>query len=267
MPAGYKQPIMKTSVFLLLSLQIFCKMNMLANECYQFVDQQELLSMIRGDEGTLFTLKPQVLPGARIGVFFELPDGRVIVIYPINGPKQGLMLNGMDCLKDMIAKGRIPLEEPDPDFLTRSNHLITGPDNLFGHHSGYLAATWGEADAPFPDKAYFGYYYSKILSYYQLNGHFRDEDVIAYFVVAGEKIRRELNGRWLLVEARGVFNPYYELYILKNDKEYVEFCFEALHSLSNELPYDDYVYSQMFDFLITQKMRILKQLKTSYYVK
>lgn len=70
-----------------------------------------------------------------------------------------------------------------------------------------------------------------------------------------------------MVEARGVFNPYYELYILKNDKEYVEFCFEALHSLSNELPYDDYVYSQMFDFLITQKMRILKQLKTSYYVK
>lgn len=143
MPAGYKQPIMKTSAFLLLALQIFCKMNMLANECYQFVDQQESLSMIRGDEGTLFTLKPQVLPGARIGVFFELPDGRVIVIYPINGPKQGLMLNGMDCLKDMIAKGRIPLEEPDPDFLTRSNHLITGPDNLFGHHSGYLAATWG----------------------------------------------------------------------------------------------------------------------------
>ena len=83
------------------------------------------------------------------------------------------------------------------------------------------------------DKNNYSLYHDYLVNSRNKKNEYDPKDDIALLVVASEIVRKERNGKWMLIKRDAVYNPYYEPAIYLENDEYISMEFAALHSLSN----------------------------------
>ena len=249
--------------FIFLYICLFLNYNDM-NDCFEVKSQEELHKIISNNALNI------VHDGKRLSEYrtttvFRLKNGQVAIVPNVIYPNsQGLLVKNDSCFKELLKLDYLPIDNPEKDFLEYDRENIMNIANNISYFTNYLNAVTGlKYDTVNKDN--YKFYYSFILETYNSNKYI-PKNALALLVVAGEIIRKERKGKWMLKKQAGVFNPYYEPAILLNDDEFIDLSFIVLNRLSNGVDYDDIYMKNMINSLPTGKISNFFNDKNDYII-
>jgi hypothetical protein len=222
--------------FIFLSFYFFLNCNNM-DKCYEIKSQEALHKIVKEDALNI------VRDGKRLAKYrsttiFHLKNGQIVVVPNYILPNsQGLLVKNDSCLADLLKLDNLPVENPEKDlYECDTEHFIDVANNI-SYFVNYLNSRTGLKYAVV-DKDNYKYYYDSVVKIYN-SGDRTQKDGFALLIVAGEIIRKERKGKWLLIKESGIYNPFYAPAILLDNDEYIDFTFYVLNRLTHGLEYDD----------------------------
>ena len=229
---------------IILILYIFSNHSNMDN-CFEVKNQKELYNII--SENALHILHDgKRLSKYRTTSVYHLKNGQIILVPNVIYPNcKGLLLKNDSCLQELLKVDYLPVDNPEKKFLEFDREYIINVANNILYFTNYLNNITG-LKYKIVNKSNYKYYYNCILKTYE-SGKYNPKDALALLVVAGEIIRKEKKGKWMLKKISSEFNPYYEPVVLLENDEYIDISFIVLNRLSNGLAYDDMYMKNMIN--------------------
>lgn len=229
------------------------------HNCFEVKNQKELYNIIRENALDIVHDGKQ-LSKFRTTSVYHLKNGQIILVPSVIYPNcEGLLVKNDSCLEELLKLDYLPIDNPEKVFLEydRENIIIVASNILY--FTNYLNSVTG-LKYDNVDKDNYKYYYDSILKVYNTS-KYNPKDALALLVIAGEIIRKERKGKWMLKKESGEFNPHYNPAILLDGDEFIDLSFIVLNRLSNGLDYDDMYLKNMINSKPTGK--IVRPLKNN----
>lgn len=206
-------------------------------DCYTLDELENIHSLIMSYDIELIT-GGEMIDSSRMAKAYTLPDGRIAVIGITLSPgAKGIIFNNYACFMEHLKRGKLPVENPEKVFWEDLQSEFLSTNDPFEFFASYIQER-SSYDVHDPDKEKFSAVYNYFLDEYH-KGKTTAKDAVALFVVGAEIYRRQFNGKWLLIEESGVYNPFYTLSILLESGEVVELDFFILNHFSKGLKFND----------------------------
>jgi len=214
-------------------------------DCYEIKSQPELQYLIKKN-GLSFINDCSKLSKNQNALIYRLKDGTIIIVSGatiLNS--KGLLVKDNRCLSDLLKSDLLPVENPEKVYLEDERENIKDIVNKIPYFINHLNIKTGLKFESI-DKNNYSLYHDYLVNSRNKKNEYDPKDDIALLVVASEIVRKERNGKWMLIKRDAVYNPYYEPAIYLENDEYISMEFAALHSLSNGILFDKIYMKDLF---------------------
>lgn len=150
---------------------------------------------------------------------YELKNGEVIFI-PNDFRNDGLIFKNKDCFKQVVDSEIFPFDNPEKTFFDTEIERIKSIHEQIDFYRNHLN-TILKFDFQDVSRDAVRAYTKEIIGR-TIKKLTTDTDMMASIAVAGEVVRREINGKWILEKWYGTYNPYYEPKILNQKNRIID---------------------------------------------